>query len=275
LVLVSAMTVPSQSTALTFGSTSGTKTITTAGKTLDFPVTFDGIGGTWQLLDALTLGPTRALTLTNGTFSTNIYAVSSGTFSSSNTNTRTLYMAGTTWTILSGGSTAWNCGDTTGLTVITAGSTISMTSASTKTFNSGFVAGGGRSWGTLNQGGVGNLSIAGSGNSFFNLTNQDTFSAQVVPTTIFANALTVDNFELNGTVSGQVTFDGQSTTITKTNGAVGPTYATIKNSFATGGAVFTAFPWAGNINGGGNTGWLFGTTPVVGGGSGFFTFFEA
>ena len=51
---------------LTFNGT-GSQTITTAGKTFDFPVTFDGVGGTFALQDALTLGSTRALTMTDGT----------------------------------------------------------------------------------------------------------------------------------------------------------------------------------------------------------------
>ena len=155
------------------------------------------------------------------------------------------------------------------------GSTISMASASTKTFNSGLTAGGGRAWGTLNQGGAGTLTVSGAGNSFYNLTNQDSFGVQVAPTTIVVPAITVDNFNLNGTPGNQVTFNNSSSTITKTSGAVGPTYTTIQNSNATGGAVFTAFPWAGNINGGGNTGWRFGLPPDVGSGSGFFIFFEA
>lgn len=52
---------------LTFASTSGTKTITSNGKTIDCPITFNGIGGTWACQDALTLGSTRALTMVNGT----------------------------------------------------------------------------------------------------------------------------------------------------------------------------------------------------------------
>ena len=51
---------------LTFNGT-GSRTITTAGKTFDFPVTFDGVGGTFALQDALTLGATQPLTMTNGT----------------------------------------------------------------------------------------------------------------------------------------------------------------------------------------------------------------
>jgi hypothetical protein len=34
---------------------------------MDFPITFNGVGGIWACQDALTLGSTRALTMTNGT----------------------------------------------------------------------------------------------------------------------------------------------------------------------------------------------------------------
>jgi hypothetical protein len=57
----------SGTSAITFASTSGTKTITSNGKTLDCPIAFDGVGGAWTCTDALTLGSTRTLTLTNGT----------------------------------------------------------------------------------------------------------------------------------------------------------------------------------------------------------------
>lgn len=60
------MTVGAGTDATTFASTSGTKTITTNGKTLDFPVTFDGVGGTWSFADALTQGAGKAFTITNG-----------------------------------------------------------------------------------------------------------------------------------------------------------------------------------------------------------------
>ena len=51
----------------TFGATSGTKTITTSALTIDRPITFNGVGGTWAMQDALTLGSTQTLTMTNGT----------------------------------------------------------------------------------------------------------------------------------------------------------------------------------------------------------------
>jgi len=66
LTLSSGMTVTAGSTT-TFAATSGTKTITTNGITFDKGMTFNGIGGTFQFQDALTLGSTRAFTITNGT----------------------------------------------------------------------------------------------------------------------------------------------------------------------------------------------------------------
>jgi hypothetical protein len=53
------------SNALTFASTLGTKTITLAAVVFDRPFTFDGVGGTWAMQDALTI--TRPLTMVNGT----------------------------------------------------------------------------------------------------------------------------------------------------------------------------------------------------------------
>jgi hypothetical protein len=67
LKFVSGMTLPSTATAMLFFGTSRTQQITSAGLTLDFPITFNGVGGTFQLQDAMTVGSTRTVTLTNGT----------------------------------------------------------------------------------------------------------------------------------------------------------------------------------------------------------------
>jgi len=67
LVFSSGMTVGLISGGFTFAKTSGTQTITTEAKTIDQAVTIDGVGGTVFLQDALTLGSTQPLTITNGT----------------------------------------------------------------------------------------------------------------------------------------------------------------------------------------------------------------
>lgn len=84
------MSVSSSTNTMTFAATSGTKTIDTAGLTVDRPYTFNGVGGTFQLQAALTSGATRTVTLTNGTLDLNGYTLTTGIFSSTNSNTRVL-----------------------------------------------------------------------------------------------------------------------------------------------------------------------------------------
>jgi hypothetical protein len=57
-------------------SGSGNKTIATlTGTTYDFPWTFDGTGGNWQLLNNVSLGSTRIFTLANGNVDFNNYSL--------------------------------------------------------------------------------------------------------------------------------------------------------------------------------------------------------
>ena len=79
LKLSTGMTLTATSNALFFSATSGTQQITTNGKTIDFPLTFNGVGGTFQLQDALTMGSTRTATLTNGTLDLNGKTMTVGT----------------------------------------------------------------------------------------------------------------------------------------------------------------------------------------------------
>jgi len=90
LIVSSGMTVTAGGSATTFAATSGTQQITTNGKTLDFPVTLNGVGGTLQLQDNCTVGSTRTVTLTNGTLDLNNQTLSCGLFSSNNSNTRSI-----------------------------------------------------------------------------------------------------------------------------------------------------------------------------------------
>jgi hypothetical protein len=95
LTLSTGMTLVAGTNSTTFAATSGTKTITSAGKTMDYPVIFNGIGGTWACQDALTLGSTRALTMTNGTLQLKAGVTSTvGSFVTSGTNAK--YLLSTT-----------------------------------------------------------------------------------------------------------------------------------------------------------------------------------
>ena len=74
LTISSGMTLTAGANATTFAATSGTQQITTAGKTLSFPITQNSVGGTVQLQDAITFGSTY--TLVNGTFDSNNQTIS-------------------------------------------------------------------------------------------------------------------------------------------------------------------------------------------------------
>jgi hypothetical protein len=91
LNISSTTTILASASLLTFASTSAGNTITSAGKTLDFPITFNGIGGTWAFQDALAQGSTRAFTITNGTVQLKNGATSTvGNFVTSGTNQKFL-----------------------------------------------------------------------------------------------------------------------------------------------------------------------------------------
>jgi len=74
LTLSAGMTLTYAGT-FSFAATSGTKTITSNGKALAGSITFNGSGGTFQLVDTLTLGGTGNLTLSAGTFDANSQTV--------------------------------------------------------------------------------------------------------------------------------------------------------------------------------------------------------
>lgn len=117
LVISSGMTITAGANATTFAATSGTQQITSAGKTLDFPLIQNGIGGTVQLQDNLTMGSTRTYTLTNGVLdlSSGNRTLSTGLFSSTNSNTRAIVF-GTGNITTTGSSTVWTTATPTNFT---------------------------------------------------------------------------------------------------------------------------------------------------------------
>lgn len=60
---------------ITFKATSGTKTINTNGVTLENQITFNGTGGTFQLLSDITIQGVKGISRINGTFDPNGYTV--------------------------------------------------------------------------------------------------------------------------------------------------------------------------------------------------------
>ena len=232
-------------------------TITSAGKTLGNS-TINGTGITVTLADAMTLGSTNTLTLTQGTFTAANFNVTVGYFYSASSDTRTLNMGSGTWTISVSSGVAWNTASITGMTLNPSTSTITMTSASSKTF-----LGGGLTYYNLNQGGAGTLTISGS-NTFNNITNT------VQPNTVTFTAgttQTVSNFSLSGTVGNLITINsatpGTQATLSKASGTVSVSYVSIQDSNATGGATWLAAVGNGNVDAGNNLGWIFITDVTV------------
>lgn len=141
LIVSSGMTCTAGTSATTFAATSGTQQITTNGVALDFPLTFNGVGGTFQLQDNCTVGSTRTVTLTNGTLDLNSKTLSCGILSASGSGVRTLTAGASGQINLTGSSaTIINIGTTTNLTVTNTPTTVNCTysgSAGTRTIACG------------------------------------------------------------------------------------------------------------------------------------------
>ena len=91
LVISSGMTLSAGTSTTTFAGASATQNITTNSKTLDFPLTFNGVSSTFAFQDALTQGSTRAFTITNGTVQLKNGVTSTvGAFATSSTNQKFL-----------------------------------------------------------------------------------------------------------------------------------------------------------------------------------------
>jgi hypothetical protein len=261
LTLSAGMTLTASINAMSFRATSGTQLITTNAKTIDFPLTFNGIGGTFQPQDALTMGANGAVILTNGTLDLNGYTYTVGTTFTTASGIKNLTFNGGTLVISNASATAFNNAIPTNFTT-TAGTgtgVISMTAATAKTF-----VGGGSTFNcTLQNAGAGALTITGS-NTFTTISNS------VQPTTFTftaATTTTITNWNINGTLGNLVTIGSATAanhTLSKASGTVSVNYLSISRSTATGGATWEAFVSNGNVNGGGNLGWDFGVVPATG-----------
>lgn len=117
LTVSTGMTVNAGTAVTTFAATSGTQQITTNGKTLDFPITQNGVGGTVQLQDNLTMGSTRIFTLTAGTLALVDKTLTCNIFSSSNSNVRTIAFGTGNITVTGSGATVFSASTATNLTI--------------------------------------------------------------------------------------------------------------------------------------------------------------
>ena len=346
LVLSTGMTVGSGANTVTFvGSLSNQ--ITTNGQTLDFPITFGGTGGTWQLQDAMTVGSTRTITLTSGTLDMNNKNLTCGFFGTSNSNIRSIAFGTAQIYVTGNNGGIWTSGTATNFSYtgtgiinatysgsvgtrsigaggtetnslnfnITAGSDIVSISGTSKTYKSINLTGFSGTWSSDNwiYTIYGSLTIpatvtATSATSTYtgpitfgatSATNTITTSGLTIPVGVtfngvgstfqFQDALTIgSSFALtliNGTVqlksgatntvgsfatSGtnikglQASVAGSQATLSQASGTVSVSYLSIKDSAATGGAVWQAYTTNNNTDSGNNTGWDFGSIFVLG-----------
>jgi len=227
---------------------------------MDFPINFNGVGGIWQLQDALLMGSTRILNHFNGTIDLNGKTLTVGTAYITGTGTKNLTFNGGTLVCPTAATTAFNNSVPTGFTTTAGTGTgkISMTAATAKTF-----VGGGSTYNcTLSNDGAGALTISGA-NTFTNIANS------VSPTSFLftaATTTTVTNWSVNGTVGNLVTIGSvtaASHTLSKASGTVRSNYLSISRSTATGGASWYA--GANSTNGGNNSGWIFSNAPSING----------
>jgi hypothetical protein len=248
----------------------GSQTITSAGKTFTQAFRILTHGGSVTLQDAFSCG---SFFIVAGTFDANGYNFSLidsfGGFQAGSSNIRTVAVGSGTWTI-QGSTNIWNVATSTNLTVTGTG-TISLTSASAKTFTGGGISYSGI---TLNQGGAGTLTITGN-NTFANITNS--YSATGA-TTIAMGTTTqrVGSFTASGEAGRVLTVQGTSAsspaTLILTSGTVTtPDYLTITGVRAYN---LTDTWYAGaNSTNNGSLGWIFAAGSVVASFFGNFFFF--
>jgi len=205
LTFSTGMTVSNSSSPWTLASTSTGRTIRSNGKTL-FPLTFNGVGGSWALQDALTFTTSGGLTLTNGDLDLAGFTATVGNFLTL-TGTKSITFNGGTLAISGSGGTAFSNSVPAGLTLTngTSTGTISMTSASAKTF-----AGGGFTYPcNVNQGGTGTLTVTGN-NTFANFT--DTVATANTIQFTGGSTSTFTAFSVSGTAGNLITLTSTNTT---------------------------------------------------------------
>ena len=250
----------------TFAATSGTQTITSNARTLDFPITKSN-AGSLVLGGALTIGSTRTFSVSAGTFTPG-FNVTAGAFDLSGC---TINMGTYTWTAQSTG-TVWNAN--TSVTLNSATSTIALSSAGSTALT---FQGGGKTYNNLSltgAAGTGTVTIGsiGGATSFNTLASSRT---GIYTITLPASTVTtVGTWSIAGTnaTTNFVTLNSSTAatqaTLSVASGTVNPGFAKIQDIATTGGATFTATQ---AVNLGNNTGWTFPTGRYWVGGTGTWT----
>jgi hypothetical protein len=211
------MTSGSGNGTLSFIATSGTKTVTTAGVTFDRPFSFNGVGGTWQLQDALTLGDTRTLILNNGTLNLNNYTATAGLFNGSGTTARTLAFGTGNITLTGLNTTVWTTPTAINFSY-TGTPTVNVNGAGilgeTRTISHGSSSGGTEANAPSFNISAGADSIVTTGNSVIKNLNFTGFTGTLIANGrfIYGNLILVSGMTLDAAGVSTTTFAGTSGT---------------------------------------------------------------
>lgn len=210
--------------SITFNSTSA-NTITTKAIPFFSTITFNGVGGSWTLADAL--AGSGAITVTNGSFDTNDQDLTIFSLSSSNSNVRSISL-GSSFVTITGNGTCLNFSST--LTFNAGTSTLKFTSTTGSfTFN-----GGGQTfynvW--ISRGAsAAALTITGS-NTYNDFKDNGTAAHNLQ----FQNTQTFRNFHVSGTPGNLITLTGAAGTFNQIKiggGFVSVDYLDIRRTIAT------------------------------------------
>lgn len=253
-------TAVSDSSEIKLISTTTGNTVITGGKLLG-DVNFDGAGGGWTLQDSFaSRSTTSGMTLTQGTLDTNNQVITLGTFTSNNSDTRTLTL-GSSKIILTNDTeaTAWQLATTTGLTFNAGTSTIILNGLGTSFYGGGL---------TYN-----NVSITGAGTGALTFSGSNTFNNFTInaPRTVILTSSTTQtvygNFTAIGAAGNPININASSAgsvaTISKPSGRVNCDYLSLQDVTTTGGPVWYAGVNSSYAPGNVGTGWTFAAVPGV------------
>ena len=252
------VTSSSSTGAITFAK-NGTQTITSNGVQFNYPIRIDHPLANVQLADALSLGSTRTLTLSAGTFDAVTYNVTIGLFTVSGTSI--LRMGSGTWTV-SGVDTVWNASGTSSIIAGISTLVFSDTSTTARSF-----IGGNFYYNKLTIGGA-------TGTSTFSIQGANTFgelaSTKTVAHTISFvtnQTYTVGKWSVTGTSGNVVTVNSSAAGTTFTLSIAGPAnsgidYLSVRDCLVLSTSPGEFYVGANSTNVSGNTSVIFTATPA-------------
>lgn len=202
-----------------FVATTTGKTINSNGVTVNFNnIIFNGVGGGWTLSGAFTVGTTRTITLTAGALDIAGFTLSTGLFSSNNSNTRSIAFGSGFIALTStvAGTTVLQMSTLTNFSSTGTGGFSSATNV-TKTFSSGVTAGGSVTTGPSMFVTAGSGVITLNGASYWNtlsfVGSTSTVNATAAQTLVYATNLILGSgasYFINATPTFNMTVKGNT-----------------------------------------------------------------